>query len=63
MSKWYLTGLFNWVESDYDDLDYTSATLHAGYLLRRNMRVVGEFTQVTNPVSYGKVNVGIITSF
>ncbi len=63
MSKWYLTGLFNWVESDYDDLDYTSATLHAGYLLRRNMRVVGEFTQVTNPVSYGKVNVGIITAF
>jgi len=63
MSKWYLTGLFNWVESDYDDLDYTSATLHAGYLLRRNMRVVGEFTQVTNPVLYGKVNVGIITAF
>ena len=45
MSKWYLTGLVNWVDSDMDDLDYSSATLHAGYLLRRNMRVVGEFTQ------------------
>jgi hypothetical protein len=62
MSKWYLTGLFNWVESDYDDLDYTSATLHAGYLLRRNMRVVGEFTQVTNPVHMGSI-VGVITAF
>ena len=45
MSKWYLTGLYNWVDSDYNELDYSSATLHAGYLLRRNMRVVGEFTQ------------------
>lgn len=63
MSKWYLTGLINWVESDYDPLDYASATLHAGYLLRRNMRVVGEFTQQFRGTDYGKVNVGIITAF
>ncbi|MFZ2340279.1 MAG: hypothetical protein WAW07_11230 [Bacteroidales bacterium] len=63
MSKWYLTGLVNWVESDYDPLDYASATLHAGYLLRRNMRVVGEFTQQFRGPDYGKVNLGIITAF
>jgi hypothetical protein len=63
MSKWYLTGLVNWVESDYDPLDYASATLHAGYLLRRNMRVVGEFTQQLRGTDYGKVNLGIITAF
>ncbi len=63
MSKWYLTGLFNWVESDYDPLDYSSATLHAGYLLRRNMRVVGEYTRQFMGTSYGKVNVGVITAF
>lgn len=63
MSKWYLTGLFNWVESDIDYLDYTSGTLHIGYLLRRNMRVVGEYTQNFNGVSYGKVNAGVITAF
>ncbi len=63
MSKWYLTGLFNWVDSDYDELDYTSATLHAGYLLRRNMRVVGEYTHVFTGDSYGKINFGIITAF
>jgi hypothetical protein len=62
-SKWYLTGLYNWVDSDFNDLDYRSATLHAGYLLRRNMRVVGEFTQILYPTTYGKVNVGIITAF
>jgi hypothetical protein len=63
MSKWYLTGLFNWVDSDYERLDYTSATLHAGYLLRRNMRIVSEYTQVFSGDSYGKVNVGVITAF
>ena len=63
MSKWYLTGLINWVDSDLDELDYSSATLHAGYLLRRNMRVVGEFTQQFTGPDYGKVSVGIITAF
>jgi len=63
MSKWYLTGLANWVGSDFDLLDYSSATLHAGYLLRRNMRVVGEYTQTFSGVSYGKVSAGVITAF
>jgi hypothetical protein len=63
MSKWYLTGLANWVESDYDPLDYVSATFHAGYILKRNMRVVGEYTQLFRGPDYGKVNVGIITAF
>ena len=63
MSKWYLTGLVNLVDSDEDDLDYRSATLHAGYLLRRNVRIVSEFTQVFSPASYGKVNVGVVSAF
>jgi len=63
MSKWYLTGLANIVESDIDELDYRSATLHAGYLLRRNVRIVTEFTQVFLPASFGRVNVGFIAAF
>ena len=63
MSKWYLTGLVNLVESDEDELDYRSATLHAGYLLRRNVRIVSEYTQVIKPASYGRVNVGFIAAF
>jgi hypothetical protein len=45
-SRWYTAGLFNWVDSDQPDLLYTSATLHYGYLLRRNMRLVLETTYV-----------------
>jgi hypothetical protein len=63
MSKWYLTGLFNWIDSELDELDYTSATLHAGYLLRRNLRVVGEFTYQFSGSQYGKVNAGFVSAF
>jgi hypothetical protein len=62
-SKWYLTGLVNWVDSNLGALDYTSATLHAGYLLRRNVRLVTEYTQVIVPDSYGKLNVGFVSAF
>jgi len=63
MSKWYMTGLFNWVESGMSGLDYTSATLHAGYILRRNMRVVSEYTYVLSGNQHGKVSLGFISAF
>jgi hypothetical protein len=63
MSKWYLTGLYNWVNSDIDDLDYQAITLHAGYLLRRNLRLVSEYTYQFSGESYGKVNLGFVSAF
>ena len=63
MSKWYLTGLYNWVNSDIDDLDYQAITMHAGYLLRRNLRLVSEYTYQFSGDSYGRVNVGFVSAF
>ena len=63
MSNWYLTGLVNIVESDLDELDYRAATLHAGYLVRRNVRFVTEYTQVFLPVTFGRVNMGFVAAF
>jgi hypothetical protein len=63
MSTWYLNGLLNWVESDLDMLDYRSATLHAGYLIRRNVRLVTEFTQVFSGNPYGKWSAGFVSAF
>ncbi len=63
MSTWYLTGLVNWVESDINQLNYTSATLHAGYLLRRNVRLVTEYTRVFSGVQYGKLSAGFVSAF
>jgi hypothetical protein len=63
MSKWYLTGLINWIDSDIDDLDYSSATLHAGYLVRRNLRMVTEYTHKFSGDRYGKVSAGFVSAF
>lgn len=63
LSTWYLTGLYNWVNSDLDELDYSSATLHAGFLLRRNLRLVSEFTYKLSGKKYAKVDLGFVTAF
>jgi len=63
MSNWYLTGLFNWVDSDRNYLNYKSVTLHAGYLLRRNLRLVGEVTRQMSGTSYNKISAGFVTAF
>lgn len=64
-SRWYGAGLFNWVESDWNELDYTAAALHGGYLLRRNFRLVAEATYAFQS-GYGKYprfGVGLVTAF
>jgi len=64
-SDWYLLGLYNWVESDFNPADYQSVTFHAGYLLRRNVRLAAEytydFTHSDNPVN--KFSFGFISAF
>ncbi len=64
-SLWYGAGLFNWVDSDQDDLDYTAATLHGGWLLRRNFRLVAEATYAFRSSSgkYPRFGIGLITAF
>lgn len=42
-SKWYAAALINYITSDYPGSDYKTSALHVGYLLRRNIRLYGEF--------------------
>jgi hypothetical protein len=62
-SNWYLTLLGNWIDSDINELDYSSATVHAGYLLRRNIRLVGEYTRQFAGEEYGRASLGFIAAF
>lgn len=64
-SDWYAVGLYNYVESDYDPSDYHSITLHLGYLLRRNVRLSAEYSQViTDPDNpYGRLSLGFTSAF
>lgn len=64
-SRWYATGIFNWVDSDQPELKYTSAGLHYGYLLRRNMRVTVEGTYVfkSDLPKHFRLGLGLITAY
>ncbi|HKK59942.1 MAG TPA: hypothetical protein VJ937_10720 [Salinivirga sp.] len=64
-SNWYLIGMFNDVQSNYDQVKYRSYTLHAGYLLRRNVRMAAEYSLVDdyNLGEYNKINVGFVAAF
>ena len=61
-SIWYMVALYNQVDSDDNALDYKSIAGHIGYLLRRNIRLVGECVyDIDN--EYAKFNVGFVTAF
>ncbi len=61
-SMWYAVGLFNWVDSDENSLDLKAGTFHLGYMLRRNIRLVGEYTY-NFTAEFGRIGAGIITAF
>jgi hypothetical protein len=63
MSKLYFTGLLNWVDSDFSSLNYKSATFNIGYLLRRNVRLVTEYTYLSGEEQYGKFSLGFVAAF
>ena len=64
-SDWYFLALYNWVESDFELANYQSATIHAGYMLRTNIRLAAEytldFTDSNHTIS--KLNFGFISAF
>jgi hypothetical protein len=61
-SKWYAVALFNWIESDQSDLNYRTLSGHFGYLLRRNIRLVGELNYDFNN-EFATIGVGFVTAF
>lgn len=61
-SNWYAVGLYNWVESNIAALDHKSASFHLGYLLARNIRLVGEFSHDLTE-KFGKLSLGFISAF
>lgn len=61
-SDWYAVGLYNWVESNIGTLDKKSASFHLGYLLARNIRLVGEYTHNFTE-KFGRFGVGFVSAF
>jgi hypothetical protein len=46
-----------------DELDYSSLCMHAGYMLRRNVRLVGEYTYQFSNEEFGRASIGIVAAF
>jgi hypothetical protein len=61
-SKWYGVALYNWVNSDFKPLEYQTGTLSLGYMLRRNIRLIGELTYNMDK-KYAQFSTGIIAAF
>jgi len=61
-SDWYSVALVNWIESDQTDLNLKQLGLHFGYLLRRNIRLVAEYSQ-NFTAKYGTIGLGFVTAF
>ena len=61
-SVWYAVALFNWIESDQTDLNLKQLGIHFGYLLRRNIRLVAEYSQ-NFTVKYGTIGLGFVSAF
>jgi len=61
-SKWYGVALYNWVNSDIKALEYQAGTLSLGYLLKRNIRLIGELTYNFKK-EFAQLAIGIVTAF
>lgn len=63
--QWYAVALYNWVDSEYDNIDYESAAFHLGYLIRRNIRLMAEVNYIAKSEfgKYTRALVGLIAGF
>jgi len=61
-SRWYAVGLYNWRRSDFSSLNYQTVTGHAGYLLLRNLRLIGEYSYDLEKVAHS-FTVGFVSAF
>jgi hypothetical protein len=61
-SKWYGVTIFNWIESDFRELNLKQLGVHFGYVLRRNIRLVTEYSHNFTD-KYGKVSIGFVSAF
>lgn len=61
-SKYYFAGIYNFIESNLKALDYKSIALSGGYLLKRNIRLMGEFGYDIER-KFSQLTAGVITAF
>jgi hypothetical protein len=61
-SRWFLIGLYNWIESDIEELKYETATINGTYLVSRNLRLTAEYTRDLEKKA-NRFVLGMVTGF
>ncbi len=61
-STWYGVALYNWVEIGPGLYRYHSVTGHLGYMLARNIRLLGEYSYEFQEQA-SKISLGVVSSF
>jgi len=61
-SDWYMVALYNKVNSGDPNIRWESLGLHFGYLARRNIRLVFEYSYNIEH-EYGRIGVGFVSAF
>ena len=62
MSRYYVTMLYNWIDSDYDKADYNTLCLSGTYLLARNLRLNAEYIYDLNNEA-NRFVLGLVSGF
>ncbi|TFH46840.1 MAG: hypothetical protein E4H01_09300 [Lysobacterales bacterium] len=62
LSRWYAVGLYNKVDSDFDNNDYETISGHVGYVLRTNIRLILEETYDIE-AEENRITAGVIAAF
>jgi len=61
-SRYFLTALYNKVDSDLKGYDYETVTLSGTYLVARNLRLMAEFTRDLQS-DKNRFVVGLVSAF
>jgi len=61
-SRFYLTGLYNQIDSDLESPHYQTATLSGTYLVARNLRLIAEYTRDLE-YDVNRFTLGLVSGF
>ncbi len=61
--KLFFTLLYNNINSDYDLADYSTISFNLNYLIRRNLKLIMEYTRDLNGDTYNRFVAGFVTAF
>ncbi len=61
-SRWYVTALYNRIDSDMKTANYQTISISPTYLLARNLRLMAELSHDTE-LKKNRVVVGVISAF